>query len=209
QRGTDGLAGRRVALVGEAAAETAAIDADADATAAAATFDRAREGHFTRARIDDAQIDGQVGLAALAADGDAAEADTTAGACGVLLIGRDRAHDQVLRTGQLTGGRTRAGADATGSGKILFGQHGAELFALDDAKVAGRRQFVRQHAAQFTADATAPPAGTGVVLEFGHGDDGAAIAALRQGRGGGAQAGKGEDAGNQQLVHVQSLPNVE
>src|SRR5688572_3562272 len=71
--GADGLAGRGLLLLGEIAAEAAAIEADIEAAAAGARFDRAGELDFTGGRVDHAKVDGHVGLFLLAADADAAE----------------------------------------------------------------------------------------------------------------------------------------
>src|SRR5690606_33282301 len=79
QRGTNRLAGRRILLVGEIAAESAAIQAEPDAATRTAPLDRARIIDFTGRCIDDADVDREIRLGLLAADGNAANAETTTG----------------------------------------------------------------------------------------------------------------------------------
>src|SRR4029079_17713956 len=160
------LAGRRVLLVRETAAEPAAIDTNRDAAALAAALDRARELDVAGFGVDDAHIDRQVSLGRLAAETDALEAQATARARGIFLECGHGAGDQILRPGNLADLRARAFCAAAGSREILFFEHGLQLLPFDDAKGAARRQLIRKHAGQFPAHAAVPPWRAGLVREL-------------------------------------------
>src|SRR5690606_9604323 len=101
QHSTNGLAGGSVLLLRQRATEAAPEHADTDATARRAAFHGPREVDFTSGRVDHAHIHGNVGLALLAAQRDALEADAATGTGGILFIRGHRAHDQIIGAGQL------------------------------------------------------------------------------------------------------------
>src|SRR5690606_9427766 len=123
QRGADRLAGRRLVLARQRAAETAAIQADAHAATLRLALDGAHEVDFTGGRVHDTDIDRDVGLALLATQRDALEGNAATAAGGAFLVGRHGAHHQVLRAGQLADARAGGRGNPARSAQVLLGQH--------------------------------------------------------------------------------------
>src|ERR1041385_5634953 len=170
EAGADRLAGRRVLVLGEIAADSTAVDAEAHAVVRRARLDGARELDFAGGRVDHADVDRDVGVFLLPADADAVEADAAAATGRVLFVRGDGPHDEVLRAGELADLRGRLRADAAGSAEVLLFEHRAELRALDHPELLGRRQLVRQHSGEIVPDAAIPPAGRRLVSELRHAD---------------------------------------
>src|SRR5947207_3204157 len=77
-RAADGLSGRSLLVLAEAAGEAAARDTAGDAVAGGAALHGAGELDFARGGIHHTEIDGEVGFLFLASEADASEPDSSA-----------------------------------------------------------------------------------------------------------------------------------